>query len=73
MLEIPARSTVFIGMDGASVTLTNLSQPLTTGQYLELTFEFKNAGRVTLPVTVATPNRPLDRGETFDFHPTEGG
>ena len=73
MLEIPARSTVFIGMDGASVTLTNLSQPLTTGQYLELTFEFKNAGRVTLPVTVATPNRPLDRGKTFDFHPTEGG
>jgi copper(I)-binding protein len=60
-------------MNGASVTLTNLAQPLTTGQYLELTFEFENAGRVTLPVTVATPNKPMDRGQTFDFHPTEGG
>jgi hypothetical protein len=72
-IEIPANSTVFIGMNGASVTLTNLTQPLTTGQYLELTFEFENAGRVTLPVTVATPTKPMDRGETFDFHPTEGG
>ena len=71
-IEIPARATIFIGTDGASVTLTDLEQSLTTGQYLELTFEFEKAGEVTLPVTVATPDEALERGETFDFHQEEG-
>jgi copper(I)-binding protein len=71
-IEIPARSTIFIGTDGASVTLTDLEQSLTTGQYLELTFEFEQAGEVTLPVTVATPDEALERGEAFDFHQEEG-
>ena len=71
-IEIPARATIFIGTDGASVTLTDLEQPLTTGQYLELTFEFEKAGEVTLPVTVATPDEALERGEAFDFHQEEG-
>jgi copper(I)-binding protein len=71
-IEIPARSTVFIGTDGASVTLTNLDRPLTTGQYLELTFEFERAGEVTLLVTVATPEESVERGEAFDFHQEEG-
>jgi copper(I)-binding protein len=71
-IEIPARATIFIGTDGASVTLTDLEQSLTTGQYLELTFEFEKAGEVTLPVTVATPDESLERGEAFDFHQEEG-
>ena len=71
-IEIPARATIFIGTDGASVTLTDLEQPLTTGQYLELTFEFEKAGELTLPVTVATPDEALERGEAFDFHQEEG-
>jgi copper(I)-binding protein len=71
-IEIPARSTVFIGTDGASVTLTDLDRSLTTGQYLELTFEFERAGEVTLPVTVATPDESVERGEAFDFHQEEG-
>jgi copper(I)-binding protein len=71
-IEIPARATIFIGTDGASVTLTDLEQSLTTGQYLELTFEFEKAGEVTLPVTVATPDEALERGEAFDFHQEEG-
>ena len=71
-IEIPARATVFIGTDGASVTLTDLEQSLTTGQYLELTFEFERVGEVTLPVTVATPDESLERGEAFDFHQEEG-
>jgi copper(I)-binding protein len=71
-IEIPARATIFIGTDGASVTLTDLEQSLTTGQYLELTFEFEKAGELTLPVTVATPDEALERGEAFDFHQEEG-
>jgi copper(I)-binding protein len=71
-IEIPARATIFIGTAGASVTLTDLEQSLTTGQYLELTFEFEKAGEVTLPVTVATPDEALERGEAFDFHQEEG-
>ncbi|MET0787930.1 MAG: copper chaperone PCu(A)C [Cellulomonas sp.] len=71
-IEIPAHSTVFIGTDGASVTLTDLDRSLTTGQYLELTFEFERAGEVTLPVTVATPDESVERGEAFDFHQEEG-
>jgi hypothetical protein len=27
---------------------------------------------VTLPVTVATPDESLERGEAFDFHQEEG-
>jgi copper(I)-binding protein len=72
-IEIPAGSTVFIGGDGYSVTLTDLGQPLTTGQYLELTFVFENAGEVTVPVTVANPDEVEERGEAFDFHQEEGG
>ena len=52
----PADSTVFIGGDDATVTLTDLDEELTAGQYLELTFTFENAGEVTVPVTVATPD-----------------
>ena len=72
-LEIPARSTVFVGeRDGGTITLTDLDEPLTTGQYLELTLTFENAGEVTMLVGVATPERVLERGEGFDFHHEEG-
>ena len=73
-LEIPADGSVFVGGDAdASITLTDLDEGLTPGQYLELTFEFENAGEVTLPVTVSTPEEAQERGEAFDFHEEEGG
>jgi copper(I)-binding protein len=73
-VEIPADSTTFIGgEDGElTVTLTDLEQPLTTGQYIGLTLIFENAGEISLPVTVANPERSLDRGERFDYHEGEG-
>ena len=71
-IEIPAGSAVFIGEDDLGVTLTDLDDALTTGQYLELTFTFENAGEITLPVTVSTPDEALERGEPFDFHHDEG-
>jgi len=71
-IEIPARSAVFVGADEVGVTLTELDDSLTTGQYLELTFTFENAGEITIPVTVSTPEEALERGEAFDFHHEEG-
>jgi copper(I)-binding protein len=71
-IEIPAGESVYVGRDGNTVTLTNLREPLTPGQYLEVTFTFERAGEVTIPVTVATPGNTVDRGETFDFHQEEG-
>ena len=71
-LEIPGDSAVFIDGDELAVTLTDLDEELRTGQYLELTFTFENAGEITLPVTVATPDETVERGEAFDFHHEEG-
>ena len=72
-LEIPADTAVFVGGDAdVSITLTDLDDALTTGQYLELTLTFENAGEITLPVTVGTPPESVERGEAFDFHHEEG-
>ena len=71
-IEIPGDSAVFIDGDELAVTLTDLDDDLRTGQHLELTFTFENAGEVTLPVTVATPEETVERGEAFDFHHEEG-
>ena len=72
-IEIPGDSTTYIGSDGLTVTLTDLDDRLTVGQYLRLTFTFENAGEITLPVSVSTPSETLERGEEFDFHHEEGG
>jgi copper(I)-binding protein len=71
-IEIPADTTVFVGEDGATVTLTDLEESLTTGQYLGLTLTFENAGEIDVKVTVANPEEAEERGEAFDFHQEEG-
>jgi copper(I)-binding protein len=70
-IDIPAGEVVYIDGEDLTVTLTGLDQSLTTGQSLELTFTFENAGEVTLPVTVSTPDTDLPREEGFDFHHEE--
>jgi copper(I)-binding protein len=70
-IEIPGGGAVFVGEGDYTVTLTDLDDDLTTGQYLEVTFTFEKAGEVTLPVTVATPGESETRGESFDFHEEE--
>jgi copper(I)-binding protein len=70
-IPIPAGSAVFIGED-VRVVLTDLEEPLTTGQYIDLDLTFENAGAVTLQATVANPDDTVDRGEGFDFHQEEG-
>ncbi len=71
-IEIPAGETVYIDGDDLSVSLTDLDESLTTGQSLELTFTFENAGEVTVPVVVSTADEEVDREEGFDFHHEEG-
>jgi hypothetical protein len=72
-IEIPTDTTVFVDGDDASITLTDLDESLTVGQYLELTLSFENAGDVTVPVTVANPEDEQERGEALDFHQEEEG
>jgi copper(I)-binding protein len=67
-IEVPADSAVFVGQDDMTVTLTDLDEGLTSGQILQVTLTFQDAGDITLPVSVGNPDRALERGETFDFH-----
>jgi copper(I)-binding protein len=72
-LEIPAGATVFVDGEDLSISLTDLDESLTSGQNLELTFAFENAGEVTVPVVVAAPEEEVARDEGFDFHEEPGG
>ena len=72
-IEIPADTSVFVDGESAIITLTNLNESLTVGQYIEVTLRFEDNGQVTLPVTVANPGESLQRGSAFNFHTEEGG
>jgi len=71
-IEIPAGSAVYVGENGVKVQLIGLTESLTTGQHLELTLTFENAGDITVNVSVANPNRALSRGDGFNFHQSNG-
>ena len=73
-LEIPADTSLYIGRGGDStITLLDLEEPLTTGQYLTLTLTFEQAGEVQVQALVAEPDEVVERGEPFDFHEGEAG
>jgi copper(I)-binding protein len=72
-LEIPPDETVFLGGDGPTVLLENLTEELTPGQSIELTMTFELAGEVPVLAQVDNPDEALDRGEAFDFHEEGGG
>jgi copper(I)-binding protein len=72
-IDIPAGQSVAIGGDQNTVTLTDLREALTPGQYLEVTLTFEKAGEVTIPLTVANPTSSVPRSSSFDFHQEEGG
>ena len=69
-LTVPANGTLFIGNGtGPAVTLVGLSDDLSVGQYIDITFTFEQAGEVTVPVTVGVSGRDLPRGDAYDFEP----
>lgn len=73
-LDVPAGGRVFVGADdGPTIMLTDLDESLTTGEGLDLTLTFEEAGEVEVRATVGTPDEALQRGEPFDFHYGEGG
>jgi copper(I)-binding protein len=71
-IAVPADTAVYLGENAPTVTLAGLSDALTTGQSVEITLVFQQAGEVTLQVPVATPSSDLPRGENFDFHEEAG-
>lgn len=71
-IELPPDTTVFVGEGDVDVTLTDLDESLTVGQYVTLDLTFEDAGEVTVRVPVANPDSELERGEGFDFHHEEG-
>ena len=72
-IDIPAGQAVFLGGDQYTVTLTDLSDGLTPGQFLQVTLTFEKAGEVTIPVTVANPTSSVPRSSSFDFHQEQAG
>jgi copper(I)-binding protein len=71
-IQIPAGQSVYLGGDQYTVTLTDLGEGLTPGQYLEVTLTFEKAGEVTIPVTVANSASSVPHSSSFDFHQEEG-
>jgi copper(I)-binding protein len=69
--DVPAGQNVYVGSGGPIVVLEDLSSTITPAQALEVTFTFRDAGEVTVPVLVGTPSEDLPRGEGFDFHEGE--
>ena len=67
-IEIPRDETVFLGGDGPTILLENLSEDLTAGQNIQLTMTFELAGEVTVRALVDNPEEEVPRGEAFDFH-----
>lgn len=67
-IEIGPRQSVIVDGEDYTITLTDLDESLTVGEYVEVVLTFQNAGEVSFPVTIATPEEDLPRGEGFDFH-----
>ena len=70
-VEIPRDETVFLGGDGPTVLLENLTEDLTTGQSIQLTMTFEQAGQLTTQAMVDSPEEEVARGEAFDYHQEE--
>ena len=70
-IEVPRDETLFLGGDGPTILLENLSESLTAGESIELTMTFEQAGEVTVRALVDSPEEEVERGEAFDFHQEE--
>ena len=52
-IPIPANSTIELSPGGLHLMLSNLLEPLTEGQYIPVTLNFKHAGKVTVNLDIA--------------------
>ena len=70
-IEIPRNQSVFLGGDGPTILLENLTESVTAGQSIQLTMTFQQAGQVTVEALVANPDKEIARGQAYDFHQEE--
>ena len=71
-ITIPSNSSVFLGRNAPTITLVDLRQELTPAQTIDVTFTFRKAGDVTVPVPVAVPSSNVPQTSSFNFEvPTE--
>jgi copper(I)-binding protein len=70
-VELPGNETVYLGGDGPTILLENLTEPLTSGQSIPLTMTFEQAGEVTVSALVDNPDEEVERGEAYDYHQEE--
>jgi copper(I)-binding protein len=72
-VTIPGDSLVELAAPGVPhVFLEGLTNPLTAGQSLRLTFTFSGAGAATVNVLVAAPSNPVPATSTFNFTQAPG-
>ena len=53
-IDLPAGSTVVLKTGGYHIMFTNLQKDVKTGDTVNLTLKFENAGTLTIPVTIAS-------------------
>ena len=70
-IEVPRDETLFLGGDGPTILLENLSDSLTAGESVDLTMTFEQAGEVPVRALVDSPEEEVERGEAFDYHQEE--
>lgn len=69
---VPAQGSLQFGTsDYPSIELTDLSEDISVGQTVSVTFVFEKAGEVTVDVPVANPEREIQREPGYDFHTEE--
>jgi copper(I)-binding protein len=66
-VQVPAQSIVLLGQNAPHIFLENLTSSLTTGQTLQLTLTFANAGRVSVQALVADPSDQTPVTSSFNF------
>jgi copper(I)-binding protein len=67
-IQIPPTQTVFLGGDGPTILLENLTQSLTPAQSIPLTMTFEKAGQVTVQALVDNPSQEVARGQAYNFN-----
>ena len=70
-VELPGNETVYLGGDGPTILLENLTESLTAGPSIDVTLTFEQAGEVTVKALVANPGEEVERAEAYDFHQEE--
>ena len=71
-LQVPAQSLVSVGAQApVTLTLKNLTDAISYGQSVPVTFSFSAAGPITVQVPIAIPASRQGSRPSLDIHPAE--